>query len=207
MRVKCRWSKSTLPQMLRNRLVVFLFSAPQPYRRHRRETTLWSALVRREPGSHSRISPVIRRLGRCLVPANTQRRIADDVRPARPLRLNLVHTGVPLMSKKQPLSIHRRALMSRMAMVGAASLLEPGTSAAQQPSTSRETETPSSTPPSTLPPRTAPSAAAPSAREIAADQQAPAEERLYVGRSGSDRMVDSIKQLDIDYVATMPGSS
>jgi acetolactate synthase I/II/III large subunit len=111
------------------------------------------------------------------------------------------------MSKKQPLSIHRRALMSRMAMVGAASLLEPGTSAAQQPSTSRETETPSSTPPSTLPPRTAPSAAAPSAREIAADQQAPAEERLYVGRSGSDRMVDSIKQLDIDYVATMPGSS
>ena len=47
----------------------------------------------------------------------------------------------------------------------------------------------------------------PSAQERAAETQAPPVAAGHVGRSGSDYMVDVIKQMDIDYVAANPGST
>jgi thiamine pyrophosphate-dependent acetolactate synthase large subunit-like protein len=67
------------------------------------------------------------------------------------------------------------------------------------------------------PSRAAPAAGAPpgirppTSRLVAAETASPAAadhaETLHIGRSGSDHMVDAIKALGIEYVASMPGSS
>jgi hypothetical protein len=58
---------------------------------------------------------------------------------------------------------------------------------------------------------TSPGIRPPTSRLVAAETAAPAAvahaEALHSGRSGSDHMVDTIKALGIEYVASMPGSS
>ena len=83
-----------------------------------------------------------------------------------------------------------------MAAGGAASLLAPAVTAkaaAAQPAP---------------PPQTA-AMAPPSAGALASEAHAPDLDPVpgTLGRAGADYMVDAIKQLDIDYVATMAGSS
>jgi thiamine pyrophosphate-dependent acetolactate synthase large subunit-like protein len=87
--------------------------------------------------------------------------------------------------------VDRRGFLAAAAVAGAASALPAPVQAAP-------------TPPK------APGVQPPSARLAAAETKAPAEshaEVLHIGRSGSDFMVDTVKALGIEYVASMPGSS
>ena len=56
-------------------------------------------------------------------------------------------------------------------------------------------------------PATAPSVTLPTAVATAADTAPPLPEAKLVGRSGSDYMVDVLHSLNLDYVATVPGST
>jgi thiamine pyrophosphate-dependent acetolactate synthase large subunit-like protein len=92
--------------------------------------------------------------------------------------------------------VDRRAFFSVVAATGAVSLV--GGVSAQAAATATPTETTVPTPSGTLPP---------SAAVMAAEQQPPAAEPVFVQRSGSDYMVDCLKTLDIDYITALPGSS
>ena len=88
------------------------------------------------------------------------------------------------------LKIDRRSLFAGIAAGGAATLVASKGALAQG-----------------APPKPAPSAARPSAKAAAAETAPPADSPVIVERSGSDFMVDVIKQIGIDYVAAMPGST
>ena len=105
----------------------------------------------------------------------------------------------------------RRRFVSALTAGSAASLVArtaaraQGASAPVPPTTtSAQTGATSSAPSGAIP-----SAAGvpPSAAAMASDTHTPPAEPIFVGRSGSDYMVDAIRQLDIDYIAALPGSS
>ena len=56
-------------------------------------------------------------------------------------------------------------------------------------------------------PASAPGPTPPSAAAMAAEHEAPPSGPGQLGRTGADQMVDCLRHLGIDYVATMPGSS
>ena len=119
-----------------------------------------------------------------------------------------------MSDKRPPIDVNRRALVSAFAVTGAASLVGAGRAAAQGVTTSTQTGgESSSTPSGKIPaatngkPLPAEKSSPPTAKQMWAETEKPAEEPVFVGRTGSDYMVDVLKALDIDYMATMPGSS
>jgi acetolactate synthase-1/2/3 large subunit len=87
------------------------------------------------------------------------------------------------------LGVKRRGFFSAVAVGGAASLASLPEKASAQPASPK------------------PSAVTPGAGVSAAEAAPPREEPVVAGRSGSDFMVDVIRQIGVEYVAAMPGSS
>jgi acetolactate synthase-1/2/3 large subunit len=87
------------------------------------------------------------------------------------------------------LGVKRRGFFSAVAVGGAASLASLPEKASAQPASPK------------------PSAVTPGAGVAAAEAAPPREEPVVAGRSGSDFMVDVIRQIGVEYVAAMPGSS
>ncbi|MEA2771593.1 MAG: acetolactate synthase large subunit, partial [Acetobacteraceae bacterium] len=85
--------------------------------------------------------------------------------------------------------VKRRGFFSAVAVGGAASLASLPEKASAQPASPK------------------PSAVTPGAGVAAAEAAPPREEPVVAGRSGSDFMVDVIRQIGVEYVAAMPGSS
>jgi acetolactate synthase I/II/III large subunit len=85
--------------------------------------------------------------------------------------------------------VKRRGFFTAVAAGGAATLAPLSHKAAAQPAPAK------------------PSAALPTAAQAKAESAPPPDLPVTEGRSGSDFMVDVIKQLGIDYVAAMPGST
>jgi acetolactate synthase I/II/III large subunit len=87
------------------------------------------------------------------------------------------------------MGVKRRGFFSAVAVGGAASLASLPETASAQPASPK------------------PSAVTPGAGVAAAEAAPPREEPVVAGRSGSDFMVDLIRQIGVEYVAAMPGSS
>jgi acetolactate synthase I/II/III large subunit len=85
--------------------------------------------------------------------------------------------------------VKRRGFFSAVAVGGAASLASLPEKASAQPASPK------------------PSAVTPGAGVAAAEAAPPRKEPVVAGRSGSDFMVDVIRQIGVEYVAAMPGSS
>jgi acetolactate synthase-1/2/3 large subunit len=93
--------------------------------------------------------------------------------------------------------VGRRGFLAGMAAAGAATgLAAPGLSEPAQ-----------AAPAAGAPPGIRPPTSFLAAAETAAPAAVEHGESLHIGRSGSDHMVDAIKALGIEYVASMPGSS
>src|SRR5271156_202860 len=93
--------------------------------------------------------------------------------------------------------VGRRGFLAGMAAAGAATgLTAPGL-----------TDPARAAPAAGAPPGIRPPTSLLAAAETASPAAAEHAETLHIGRSGSDHMVDAIKALGIEYVASMPGSS
>src|ERR1700755_1911776 len=90
--------------------------------------------------------------------------------------------------------VKRRGFFTAVAAGGAATLAPLSGKAAPQPA-------------ALTPAAPQPSATMPPAATVAAEARTPPEQPVTEGRSGSDFMVDVIKNLQIDYIAAMPGST
>jgi acetolactate synthase-1/2/3 large subunit len=100
------------------------------------------------------------------------------------------------MSDEEPKSQDRRAFFSTVAASGAASLLATSAPAQAAPTVAASSSV------------KAAGMGPPLAEVLASEQQPPAAvEPGTLGRAGGDYMVDAIKQLGVDYIATMAGSS
>jgi acetolactate synthase-1/2/3 large subunit len=101
----------------------------------------------------------------------------------------------PIDSSEHTLQLGRRGFLGTVAIGAAGTLVTAAPSRAQTAATTNASA--AGTPVATLP----------DAATTAAETAVPLPAGMFVGKTGSDFMVDVIKTLDIDYVAVMPGST